>query len=889
MSKIIAIHREPFRTDPFVYHMSAGETLEQMAHRVQSLPDGWPRHEHDAICINGHAVPRALWGVTRPKAGMVTEVTFHAPPMGGEGGGKQILGIVASIGLIALSGGVASGVFSTLAKSGVAVGKATLLGKLAGAAVLIGGSVILQALAPTPSVPRRGDSPGQRELGSASVQGNVLEPNASLPRVIGTRKIFPPFVTEPLSYFDGEDEVVEVLCALAGPHSLTDIRVGDAPVDEAQGVELETREGWPGLDPLTLLTRYGRTVSDGTPIRGHTVSDEDKQQLLTNTGDILDAIPQTKTIATRNGPDEFWMGIQFPQGLSRTGSQTELNDLMRVAFRIRIKARGESTWVNLPEIQFMAAILGPRRATIKFAWRDESVNVSVNVSAASSRGWVEARVVSPGQSIEPTTSSWVANSYFDANTGGAHYVTATNSGSSDVINVIMGENVAEFQLDRSIFPPGIYDVEIKRGYAFRNAEYSSSAYTISGSVRDTFFYEGDGAEQIHQTKNNLVDEVVLVRHNSVWNDPPVRKGDTALIALKVRNVSVDRLSVLASGYVRDWDGSAWVDWKTTSDPAPHLRDIFTGLLNATPLPTQIIDNQSLLDFRAAGWNCNAVIEGLSVSEAAKIVAGSGYAQFYQSEKFGVVRDRDRSADSPVQIFTPNNSANFSWSRGYPKLPDGFRATFVDADADYEVKQIIHPPGASRTEQTTIEGLVHESDVRDRLQYDLDTARLRSSFYSWDAASEAIKCRRGSLVGVASDVLSDRVFSGRVVDFDFNASGDVESVRIDNEPDLSTEASWASITNLSAVDNVSLIGATFGLAIRSKGEVVSTHAVTSSARGPEWVDLVTPAELAALAHNDVAAIGPLGKEYRRLIVVDMSPRSLTEWTIVAVSEAPELWL
>lgn len=73
-----------------------GRALEtDMAARVRSLPPGWPRHDHDVICINGHPAPRALWPMIRPKPsvpGRPVEVTFHAPPMGGGGDGKLIVG-----------------------------------------------------------------------------------------------------------------------------------------------------------------------------------------------------------------------------------------------------------------------------------------------------------------------------------------------------------------------------------------------------------------------------------------------------------------------------------------------------------------------------------------------------------------------------------------------------------------------------------------------------------------------------------------------------------------------------------------------------------------------------------------------------------------------------
>ncbi|MDT8329154.1 MAG: hypothetical protein RQ750_17590 [Roseovarius sp.] len=556
---------------------------------------------------------------------------------------------------------------------------------------------------------------------------------------------------------------------------------------------------------------------------------------------------------------------------------------MRVPLRLRIRKRGDATWRNLPELHFRAAQLGTRRATIKFAWRDGPVNTS----AASSAGWVEARTLSPGQAIAPNTDDWVADPYFEA-VSGDRWITAGNAATSRVTNLIMGDYEAEFQLDRAEFPPGAYEVELRRGYAFKDNQYVTATYAIGGQIRDPFHFEGESAERIFQTQKNLVDKLDLVRYSSVWNDTPVKRGGFAIIAIRAVDTVIEGLSAIASGYVKDWDGTGWNNWVTTSNPAPHARDILIGAHNAKPRKETMLLDQDFLDLRADNFECNAIIEGQSVEDAMRIVLGTAFAQEYRAEVFGVIRDRDRSAETPVQIFTPQNMAEFEWSRGFPDLPDGFRATFADRDDNYNPRQIIHPVGASLTEQVTIEGLVTEAQVRSRLQYDLDTARLRSVFYSWSAADEAVKVRRGDLVGLATDALSGRTFTGRIADYVLDADGLVEAVLLDNEPDMRSEPNWPDIVDLSKVADMSLIGARFGLAIRRKGMVVTTHEVTASNLGDGWLDLVTPADLPAIDSGDRCAVGPLGQEFRRVIVIDMRPKSLNEWNITAVPEAPHLW-
>ena len=882
---VIAIHRDIFSISPHIYDLPEGETLADMAQRVNSLPDGWPRHESDAICVNGQVVPQNMWGYVKPKAlaasGVRTEVTFHAPPMGGDSNaGKQILGTIASIALVAASGGIGNLVLTSLSQSGMAVGRATLLGRLAAVATLAAGSFVLNKLAPSPSIPGADDSAAE-PLGSAAAQGNVIEPNGSLARVIGTRKVFPGFVTEPFTYYDGDDEVVEVVGALAGPHKMESIRIGDSLIDDLPGVEYEVREGWPGQDRLSIIDRYARTRQVNSELRGHTVNEDDKNQLETNTGDILDALPQAKIVTTRSGQDAFWIGLNLPQGLFLNQNSSKL---LRVPLRMRIRERGTTTWRNLPELHFMATRIGEIRATIRFAWRD----TIVNTSAAATRGWAEARIFSPGQTISPTTDDWVADSYFDADTGGDHYVTSDNSGSTDVINVVMGSDYAEIQLAEGDFPKGAYEIEIKRGYAFRDDQYNSSNYQISGSVRDPFWYEGDGAERIYQSKEDMSDRLFIVRTNAIRDETPVLKGNVALIAIRARNANLEDISVMASGYVPDWDGGDWIDWATTDNPAPHIRDMLIGQLNATPVPAAILDDQSFLDFRTDGWSCNAVLQNLSLGEAAQIVAGTGFAQLYQSEVFGINRDYDRSAESPVQIFTPRNTADFSWSRGYPKLPDGYRATFANKDTDYGREQIIHPDGASRTEQITIEGLVTETEVRNRLTYDLLSIKLRSGFYTFDAPAEAIKCRRGSLIGLSTDALSSRSITGRIADYEIDSSGDVTAVALDTDVTLDAEPNWLDITDMLAIEDMLAIGATFGIAIRQDGSPAVAYEVTTSALGDNWVEFATPQTIADIDIGNLAAIGFLGQEYQRLIVIEMRQKDESSWSITCVNEAPEIW-
>ena len=879
---ILAVYREPFSFAPVVRRLPEGETLAGMRARMHGLPDDFDAR--GTICLNGHPVPRAAWGMIRPKAGAVTEVTFHARPLGGgEDGGKQILALVASIALTAVTGAIVGGKFAT-ASGLFAKGSTSALFLAAG--VSLAGSLLLSALIPPPTID---EGKKRTDLGAASAEGNVLEPNGSVPRVVGEMKIYPPLATEPLVYFSGQDEIVEAVYCLAGPHRLQDIRVGAAPLTSLTDVDYELREGWPGDRALSLVRRQARTEALQAELRGHLVSDSDNRTLESATGDTASALPQKQVVATRDAPDEQLLHLVLPQGLFKNADPPVA---IRVPFRLRLREIGEDTWIDLPELHYQAAKIGQLRATIRLIWSDDA---STTPGASQAEGWVEARISAPGQTAAPVQDDWAADGYFDDGAGD-DYLTSSNLASTAVDHVIMDRHEAKIYLDTATFPKGRYEIEIQRGAPVRQADWSTSAYTVSGTVWDLFGYQGT-PEKIPYSKEGISDTVYLARSVSVWNEHPAPASGLALIAIKARNRQLERVSCVAGGWVQDWDGTAWRDWVVTDNPAPHLRDIYVGAENVDPVPLGLIDDTGLVAWRAActslGYSCNAIIEGRTVDDAARIVASCGYAKPYMAEIWGVTRDYDRSAEGPVQIFTPRNSRGFRWTKAFARVPDGFRVTFRDEGRDYEARQItVFRKGASddsaRIEQVTYEGLVAEADVIARAAYDQAQPESRGTFYEIDAPAEAIVCRRGDLVGVQHDMLTAQAGAGRIVDWEFDGSGDIaaiwldEAVPVANEPDLHAVADMHAITDMHA------IGRKTGAAIRLSDGSVATEELANTTGESARLEFASAISPTGVTEGLLATVGPLGREFMRAVVFAIRPRADFSASLTLVDEAPEIW-
>lgn len=876
---LLAVYREPFSFQPVVRRLPAGETLAAMRARMPGLPEDFD--QRGVICIDGHPVPRALWHAVRPK-GAVTEITFHAAPMGGGGGKKNPLATIAAIALTVVTGNIASGKLLGGLTGAAAAGQATVASVALAAGVSLVGSLALSSLVKPPTWMGGNDDPRRQDRGAASASGNVLEPNAAIPRVIGTRKVYPPMAMEPLTYFQGPDEIVEAAYVLAGPHQLEDIRIGPAPVASMADVEVETREGWLGEAPVYLLSRQGRTEAINSELRAHVVGD-DNRTIESPAGDILTALPQPQVFATREAPDEHQLQISFPQGLQLATGESGV--AIRVPLRIRARRVGDAGWRNLPELHFQQRQLGQIRATIRFAWTDDPSGAP---AAASGSGWVEARRFAPGQTALPAAENWVADPYFgDA---GPDYLDAGNAGTTGVQHVQMDRWTATLLLDRAEWPPGRYEFEIVRGAAFKVADYNAGSYQYGDSVWDFFGRRGTPGE-IVMSRDNVVDSLYLLRSVSIWDEHPLPSRDLAVIAIRARNRAADRLSVLASGWVRDWDGTGWRDWTTTSNPAPHLVDVWTGMLNVDPVPDGLIWHDRLLEWRAhcaaEGYTVDAIIEDRSVDDVARLVASCGYAEPYMSDQWGVVYDRDTSAEAPVQVFAARNSQGFGWSKGFARMPDGLRVNFAEQVRDYEPRQIsVFRPGLSndngRVEQVDYPGLVDYDAVHRRALYDQAQAIHRSTFYNLTAPAEYLLSRRGDLVGIQHQALSEWAGSARVAAVQLDGNGDTIAILPDTPLTISQRPYMDQVPNLAAEDRLDLLGLRMGLAIRAGGNV----AIHDATQDGDWIDLDPPAP--GDITGALVVVGASGRVYRRVRIMDIEPGDDLTARITAVDEAPQIW-
>jgi len=890
---ILTAYHECFGTVPVVRNLPENLSLAEMIEKMP-LPEDFGIHGH--ICINGWEAPRFAWPDIKPKpcmkSGVKNYVTFHYPPRGGGGGdGKNVVSLVAAVALTAGTAAIAGGFLAT---SGGLFTAGSLSATALAAGVSLAGALLVGALSSAPS--RNfgvSDELLNSELGKSAAEGNIVSVNGNIPRVVGTRKVYPYFASEPLTEYSGQNEVTEAVFCLAGPHLLENIKIGSAAIEDIDGIEYETRPGWPGDARLSLVGRQSKTKVLQSEFTGTIVKEDNGAQLDTEfSGSVSAALPKTHTLYIGKDADEHQAQLIF-QGLNKQASTT---DYLRIPFRIRIREAGEETWIDLPEIHYQAASLRSLRATIKLLFEDGS---SLTPAASSTEGFVEARIAAPGQTSAPATDAFAADSSFDNSGAGQDYLTSSNTGSTNIQNVVMDRYTAAIYLDPATFPKGVaYEVEIKRGNTFRAANYVTADYEYSSSVWDLFGYRGEDTYTIVEDRSTLNDTFYIVRSVSIWNEHPVPVGsDLALIAVRATNRVVNDLSVEASGYVKDWTGSAWTNWTTTSNPAPHLMDIYTGHLNIDAVPVSRVDNDMMVNFRsfcaANGYECNALIEEQSVAAAAQIVAACGYGRPYQSEVFGVIWDYDRSSESPVQVFNERNIRDFSWEMAFPAVPDGFLVNFYSADEDYEKRQVsVLRTGVQdgrRLEQASYEGLVTESEVVNRAQFDLRQADHRNVFYTFTAGMNQISCRRGSLIGVNHSIITSFGGAGRIERLVYDGSGDIVSVILDMTAETYAEDDMLNVADMLAVADMLEVGAATGIVIaKNDGSFTDALAISNGGSGTNRFDLATPLSATNIEEGLMVTVGTIGTVYDRMIVMGVDPRDDWSAVLTCVDEAPELF-
>ena len=149
--------------------------------------------------MNGEPVLRGTWAIRVVRPGEV--VAFIAVPRGdmgggGDGGGKQIIGLIAALAL-SIAAPMIGGFVATTFFAGSQIA-ATLVSTV----LLAGGSLLLNALMPTPTAETAAKTD---TIYSVTAANNEASPLEVIPNLYGRLRFPPRYASRPYSEFAGND------------------------------------------------------------------------------------------------------------------------------------------------------------------------------------------------------------------------------------------------------------------------------------------------------------------------------------------------------------------------------------------------------------------------------------------------------------------------------------------------------------------------------------------------------------------------------------------------------------------------------------------------------------------------------------------------------------
>lgn len=307
----------PLRAAHDVVRVPEGLSLGQMLVLHQADPF---LARHAVATINGHVIPREHWGRVKPRAGTIVEI--RVVPMTGGGGGKSIFRTILMLAVVVASFWAGPAIGTALFGSGILGISGATLGQ---ALVGLVGMLLVNVIAPV-RPPSLGGSKQDKEVPTIDGARNSARPFQSVPVILGRHRVAPSYGSSPYTEIVGGKHYLRLLFVWGiGPLDIeTDsLKIGDTPLSQFDGVEIEHREGYANDAPLTLYS--------------DTVLQEDMNVTLKYTTGWV-------TRFTTPEADEIGFDISFPLGLVNFNTRTGDKGPETIRFQVQYRAVGAGSW-----------------------------------------------------------------------------------------------------------------------------------------------------------------------------------------------------------------------------------------------------------------------------------------------------------------------------------------------------------------------------------------------------------------------------------------------------------------------------------------------------------------------------------------------------------------
>lgn len=200
-----------------------------------TLSDLAPNTELPFVCsVNGEYLLRKDWGYrVQPD-----DIVVYSTLLQGGGGGKNPLRLIATIALSVAAPGIGSSLATGFgfAASGVAASAFS-------AAVLIGGTALVNAVLPPPRLPTSQQSASINSPSSTytlGAQANSARLGAAVPVLYGRHQIYPDLGDQPLAYSPSlkQQNLIQYFVVGQGEYTLSEYKIEDSPVESFKGIDI---------------------------------------------------------------------------------------------------------------------------------------------------------------------------------------------------------------------------------------------------------------------------------------------------------------------------------------------------------------------------------------------------------------------------------------------------------------------------------------------------------------------------------------------------------------------------------------------------------------------------------------------------------------------------
>lgn len=316
----------PLKQESFFYYVKPNQTIDEVIHIIQ--PD-----EELAKCVNVWLNDQIVLP-ERYKETVVKEddkLCMRYALQGGGGGGKNVLNIVLTVAVMVAafySGQWYLANYGTLTAAGTyTAGSLFTAGVIQATVATVGMLAVNAVVPPYVTDPVTYDASGGDTKYSLEAGGNQVNRFGSVLAVLGKHKIYPQYAANPYTEQVGNDSYLRLLLNWGyGPLEVSDIKIGDTPIEEYKNVEYEYDPMYSPDDPLTLFPGSVQEESIGLS---------------------MDKANASITRTTAMNTEEISLDFSFPAGMYTVSSESGNTYGHSRSFLVEYRESGTEEWLPL--------------------------------------------------------------------------------------------------------------------------------------------------------------------------------------------------------------------------------------------------------------------------------------------------------------------------------------------------------------------------------------------------------------------------------------------------------------------------------------------------------------------------------------------------------------